>query len=426
MNINKLSFLFLFVPAAALSQSTSSPIEVLSLDDCIALSCDNYPAVKQYGLIERSRDYTVSNAGTAWLPRIDVSAGIYGFTDIIDGSIGAAIDIDNHLANASVTVSQNIYDGGRTAANKRVARAEAAVQSRALDVTMYDVRTRVENIFFGILLIDEQLRQNDMLQEDLRIGLKAVRDMEKGGIASADDIEEIEVELLRAEQQAVAYEASRSAYVRMLSVFIGKSLSDDIVLARPTPISLSEASGNGTLRPEWSYYIAQEKLVDEQLRQLNVGLLPTLSAFGTGTLHSRPTSFTKSGVLLGGISLSWNIGALYTRKNDKGRLAVQKESIGSEKAVFLFNNRIQNADINGAIATLMRQIERDDKIVALRENIRSRSEKKVQLGTESVSDMLRNINDVSLARQQRAIHEIQLLQEYYNLKNINNTTGYEE
>ena len=392
--------------------------QTLSLDYCEDKARKNYPAVKQYGLIERSRDYTLSNASKAWLPQIGLSAGAYAFTDIIDGDMQdmMGVDMDNHLLNASVSISQSIYDGGQTAAARSVTRARSEVESRQLDVTMYDTRERVQQIFFGVLLIDEQIRQNILLQEDLKISHRSVESMIGGGIANQSDLDAVKVELIKAQQQEGVFRSTRRAYLRMLGVFIGEDIPEETTLA--TPDGGLTMQGDVSTRPELSVFQAQENLLDAQRKQLNTKLRPTLSAFAMGMTHSSVTDLMNNSVLAGGLSFSWNFGALYTRKNDIRKIETERLVIDSNRETFLFNTRLDKEDSNGAIETLRAQITQDEEIVSLRESIRSKSELKVRAGTESVNEMLRDINAVSLARQQKALHEIQLIKEQYNLKHI--------
>lgn len=394
--------------------------QTLSLDYCIEKARENYPAVKQYDLVEKSRDYTISNAAKGWLPQIGVTAGAYAFTDIVDDDVLSlmGVDMDNYIVDGALTVSQNIYDGGQIAAGKRIAKAEAEVEQRQLDVTMYDVEERVEQIFFGILVIDERIRQNGLLQEDLQISYNSVESMMRGGIANQSDIDAVKVEQVTARQQLGSLQSSRKAYLRMLGIFIGEQISQESTLETPSPQTGVNGSTLYEWRPETAYFSALESLIDEEHNKLNTSLRPTLGAFVTGVIHNSVTDMINNGMIAGGLSLSWNIGALYTRKNDLRQLEVERLRIASERETFIFNTWLENAESNGAIESLRAQISQDDEIVRLRESIRSKSEKKVELGTESVNEMLRDINAVSQARQQKALHEIQLVKEIYNLNHI--------
>lgn len=402
---------------ALLSLSVSAQV---TLDECKTSARDNYPAVKQYRLIELSRDYTVDNASKAWLPKVSVAAGAVAMTDIMENTAaGAAADVSNEIYGAMFQVSQTIYDGGTTAARKRVTRAEADVEKGRLDVTMYDINSRVEELFFGILTIDEKLKQIQLLQNDLELSMRTVNGMINGGLANQSDKDAIKVEQLKASQQESSLTTSRAAYVRMLAAFMGKDMSADTQFEKPeTTTPAPETITNR--RPELEYYSARLRLLDEQRHTLDTKLRPQISFFGAAVYHNRINDLLKNGTLAAGVTLSWNIGALYTRKNDIRNIETQKLQTESQRETFLLNTRMQNENSYGNINGLKKQIALDDEIITLRENIRQTTEKKVENGTETVNELLRHINAVSEARQTKAMHEIVLIRELYSLRHTNN------
>lgn len=423
----------------AMVLSASLSTQAITLKESLQMAHDNYPAIRQYQLIEQTHDFTLENASKGWLPQVSASAGAYAFTDPIKSNEQIArmgIDFKNYMANTSVTIRQNLYDGGEIAAQKEVTSAQSEVQKHQLHVSMYGINERVQQIYFSILLLDEQIVLNELHQKDLSTSEKNIRSLIKGGIANQSDLDAILVECLKLKQQKDAIAVSRQAYLQMLGVFIGKELMVSEKLEKPsmesnvlrTPegttsdssSSLFLAKNWGINRPELQYYDSQNLLIDARRKQLDTRLRPTLSLFGMGMLHSKVSDMINYGMLAGGISLSWNIGALYTRKNDIRKLEVQRQMNDIQREVFLFNNRLQNEQEYGIIASLRKQIAQDTEIISLRESIRSKSDRKVQLGTESVNELVRDINAVNLAKTQKAMHEIQLLQEIYKLKYINN------
>ena len=395
----------------------------LTFDECQKMAHDNYPAIKQYGMVETLRDYNVSNATKGWLPQVNVQAGAYAFTDIINANQQMeqmGFDMKNYMASGMVSVKQTIYDGGQIVAGKEVAKAQAEVQKRQIDVSMHDVNERVEQLFFGVLTLDEQLRQNGILQKDLGVSSTTVKSMIKNGLANQSDQDAINVELMKAEQQADALSASRKAYLKMLGVFIGKPLSENTKVEKPAMTLPAAKDSWGLNRPELSFYASQNQLLDTKRKQLDTRLRPTIGFMGMGLLHTQVSDMVHNGILLGGINISWNIGALYTRKNDIHKIEVQRQMNDSQKETFLFNNRLQNEDADGNIQSIKRQLTKDAQIVTLRENIRQTNEKKVKLGTETVNELIRSINAVNMAKQQQSLHELQLLQAIYHSKLINN------
>ncbi len=387
----------------------SLSVKAITLNDCLHMAHDNYPAIKQFQMIEQTCNFTLENASKGWLPQVSVSAGAYAFTDIIKSnglmkSMGG--EMKNYVANGSVVVRQNVYDGGQIAAQKGVASAQSEVQRNQLNVSMYGVNERVLQIYFGILLLDEQIARNELHQKDFMTSENNIRSMMKGGIANLSDLDAILVEGLKLKQQKSALVSSRQVYLDMLGVFIGKKIQETEPLEKP----MAEMTA-GMNRPELQYYASQNILLDAQRQLLNTRLRPTVCLFGMGMYHSNVSDLLNKGVLAGGITLSWNIGALYTRKNDIRNI---------EREVFLFNNTLQNKQENGTIASLRQQIAQDEEIVRLCESIRIKGEKKVLSGTESVNELVRDINAVNHAKAQMTMHEIQLLHEIYKLKNINN------
>lgn len=403
---------------ALLSLSVSAQV---TLDECKTSARDNYPAVKQYRLIELSRDYTMDNASKAWLPKVSVAAGAVAMTDIMENTVaGTAADVSNEIYGAMFQVNQTIYDGGTTAARKRVTRAEADVEKGRLDVTMYDINSRVEELFFGILTIDEKLKQIQLLQNDLELSMRTVNGMINGGLANQSDKDAIKVEQLKASQQESSLTTSRAAYVRMLAAFTGKDMSADTQFKKPSEITTPALETITNRRPELEYYSARLRLLDEQRHTLDTKLRPQLSFFGAAVYHNRINDLLKNGTLAAGVTLSWNIGALYTRKNDIRNIETQKLQTESQRETFLLNTRMQNENSYGNINGLKKLIALDDEIITLRENIRQTTEKKVENGTETVNELLRHINAVSEARQTKAMHEIVLIRELYSLRHTNN------
>lgn len=383
----------------------------LTLDSCRQKAHDNYPMIKQYALINRSRDYTIGNIGKAWLPQVNAMGGAAAYTDMLDIPAQARMltgETKNWTAGAMISLQQQIYDGGQTAAQKNTARAETEVSRRNVDVSMYAVNDRIEQLFFGILLIDEQLKQNRLLQNDLGINERQVADMMKGGLANATDIDAVKVEEVKCRQSEASLTVTRQAYLRMLGYFIGEQLNETTTLVAPNETATTKI--DAITRPELQWYAARQSLLGEQRKQLDTRLMPTVKAFGAAIAHTSLADMMHNTFAAAGVTVSWNIGALYTRKNDLHKLQVEADRIDAEQQTFLFNNHLQTEETQGQITALKKQLDLDREAVRLREDIYSKSMKKVKLGTETVNEMLRDAIAVSQARQQQSLHNIQLQQ----------------
>lgn len=396
----------------------------ITLDECRSLARANYPLIKRFSLVEQSRSLSVSNASKAWLPQVSLSARASYQSDVtripvdIPGVDISPMSKDQY--DVSVHVSQQIYDGGSVSSSKRLAGALSDVEREKVNVAIYDVYERVDQLYFGILLLDEQIRQVRLLQDDLSLSSKSVTGMLRGGVASQTDLDAVKVEQVKARQSETSLLTLRATYLKMLSTFIGKPLADSVSLVRPDETDVSVVVNN---RPELSLYNAQNRLLDQQRNVLDTYLRPRVGLFLQGGYGNPALNMLKNkfeAYYKVGATLTWNFGNLYTRANDKRKIDTDRLGIEAEREAFLFNIGLQSELQRGNIESLRRQISQDDEIITLRERIRSKADVKVANGTETVNEMLRDINAVSEARLTKAFHEIQLLQEIYKLKNINN------
>lgn len=396
----------------------------VTLEQCKAWAQGNYPVIKQYNLVEQSRRFTVENAAKAWLPKAVVSGTASYQSDVTTIPITLpGVDIptlSKDQYDVNITVSQQVYDGGAVSSAKRLAEAQGDVGREQVSVAMYDVNRRIDELFFGILVLDEQIGQVAVLQEDLSLSLASVKAMVKGGIANQTDVDAVMVELVKAKQKGTSLLTQRNTYLKMLSTFIGKEIGDGDTLVKPTPPVLQNGANS---RPELALYAAQERLLDARLKSLNVALRPNVGLFARGGYGNPGLNMLKDdfdAYYKVGVTLSWNFGSLYTRANDRRNIDIERQTVQSERDAFLFNTRLQTEMQSGAVANLREQLRQDDEIITLRRRIREKAELRVANGTETVNEMLRDINAVIDAQLGKRLHEIQLLQEMYKIKHLNN------
>ena len=121
-----------------------------------------------------------------------------------------------------------------------------------------------------------------------------------------------------------------------------------------------------------------------------------------------------------GARLTWNIGALYTRKNDRMKIQLQRSMAETNRDVFLFNNRLEQIQQNENISRYRRLMADDEEIISLRSSVRKAAESKLAHGIIDVNDLVKEINAENNARVQRTVHEIELLKEIYDLKYTTN------
>jgi len=398
--------------------------QLLNIEICQEKARANYPLVKQYKLIEQTADYNLSNANKGYLPQLTLSAKGTLQSDAISITIaGNKMTQDKDQYQAVLEANQIIWDGGVIKAQKQINTAGSEIEKQKVEVDLFAINERVNQLYFGILLLKEQLKQNEILQNELLVNYNRVEAYKQNGVASQADVDAIKVEQINAIQRDIELKSTSKSYYIMLSAFTGLVIRDKTELTKPI-INLSLLKDSTNHRPELGLFEAQSKFYESQKNLLNAGNLPKIGLFGqagVGKPGLNMLSNALSDFYIGGIRLSWNISGFYTQKNNINKLEINKKNVDIQKETFLFNTDLKTKQQQTEIEKLHSVITNDDEIIRLRENIKKSATAKVENGTLSVSDLIREINAENQARQVKALHEIQLIISVYQFKNnINN------
>lgn len=400
--------------------------EKITLAQCYEWARANYPQIRQYGLIGQTEQYNLSNAVKGWLPQVTVNAKATYQSDVTKLPFDAdnlsavmpgleipALSKDQYQVVAEL--NQNIWDGGTIHTSRQLIKAQATADREQLESDLYTLNDRVNQLYFGCLLQEELIRQNVLLQKELQINIDRITAMMANGVANQSDRESMEVELLNARQKEIELKASRVAFGRMLSAMIGKPYDKDRILEVPN-VPGNPLSGEIN-RPELKALDAKSYLLELQNKQITSGLMPRIGAFvqggyGRPGLNMLEDSFDP--FYIAGVRLSWNMGKLYTLKNDRRKVATTLQQVEVQRETFLFNTSLELMQQNTEIQKISDLMKADDEIIRLRTSIKNAAEVKLENGVISVTDLIREINAEDMAKQTAAAHRIQHLNAVYN------------
>ena len=410
----------------------------VTLDSCRIWAQRNYPAIRQYELISKSEKYNVSNAARSWIPQVAFSAqALYysdqanmsevwealGLTDMFK-TLGKNIPdlyLRKFQGKVQLDVQQTLWDGGMSVAGKRTAQADARQQKAQADVDFDQLESRVDNIYFGILLLDlqqEQLAQTDSL---LQKNMERMRTLYNNDVILQSDLDAMEVEILTLGQKIDAVSYSRDAYRRMLCLITGRNLMEDTLQVPEELADYARGEQRAELRlmdAKIDYLMAQEKHIKSYS-------MPQFYAFAQGWYgypklnmfdSMQSSEWGLSAVV--GVRMQWNIGAYYTQGNRLKTLRVNQEQVRVQKDIFEWNLQMQTAQEDAEITRLRRALEDDNRIVELRRSVRSAAEVKHDNGTITTTELLQKITDESMAVSAQSAHKIELLKTQYELNKL--------
>ncbi len=396
----------------------------INLDSCYAKARQQYPLIKQKGLIEKTKEYNVTNAGRGYLPQVNFNGQATYQSDVttipisfhIPGVNTSVPTVSKDQFNVHGEVDQTIYDGGVIKQQKQSQIAAAGIQDENIEVQLYALKDRINQIYFGTLLIDAQVKQNEVTQKDIQNSIDRMQANVDNGRALSSNLYELKAAFLQQKQNEISMKASRKAYLDMLSLFINKQLDENTVLETPKTVTISESIH----RPELSYYDYQKKNDDVQEKMLKATNRPKAMFFFQGG-YALPGlngfNVDPAWYYITGLKVSWSAGGLYTLHNQKQILNIDRQTIDVQKETFLFNTNLSLKQQSSEFIKLKQLIAIDNDIITQRTAVKDVSKAQLDNGVITVHDYLSELDAEDAAKQNLLLHQVQLLMDEYNYQN---------
>lgn len=403
-----------------LTKVSAQSTETLTLEFCYSRATENYPLIRQRELIEKTKEYSISNAAKGFLPVITLNAQLSYQSDVtkvptIEGQNMNIPVLSKNQYKVYSDITAPIYDGGMIKQEKQLHEANAKIETQKLEAELYQLKDRVNQVFFGILLLEGQLVQNDLLRSDVELGLRKTRAAIANGTALKSSADILQAELLKTNQGAIELSATRTAYLDALGMLVGQTLNENTVLEKPKTIAIiSEIN-----RPELRLYDYQSNAIDVQNKMLSARNRPKLSSFlqfgygrpGLNMLNTQADSY-----YIGGLRINWTISGLYTFKKEKELLEINRKNIAVQKETFLFNTNYTLKQQNGEVNKLQQLLATDEEIISLRSQVKNTASAQLENGVIDANDYLEVVSDESHARQNKVLHEVELLMSQYKVQ----------
>lgn len=426
-----------FIGAFPVSAQTAS--RQYTLDSCYVLARDNYPMMKQYGIIQKLGELSVRDALSSYIPQITLGGEAAYYSDVVAFpekiealfSQFAGMDFEglrNDQYKVLLDINQNLWDGGYSGAKKAAAIAEAEVSAMKTATELYGLKSRVTEVYFGILATGAMIEQNDVAAGILKDNRDMLQACVENGVAMESDLDAIDAEILANVQNRIRLVGSRDTYIRLMSLITGRPMDTDTEFLVPEEALYRQEYGeNEVKRYELELFDAQEASVEARRKMVNSSVLPSFSLFAQG-YYGYPGmnmfddmlnyKWGFNGVV--GIRFRWNISGFFTKKNHLGQLDQSLRTIELQRETFLFNNRLEQIGKSAEIEQMRSIMEQDERIIGLRRSVREASEARLANGTITANDLVRDIAAETKARLDRSLHELEYLQKIYEMKYIVN------
>lgn len=391
----------------------------LTIEQCYDLARQNFPLIHQKDLVVQSKDYSIANARAGFLPQVSINGQATYQSDVtrvpleVPGFKIQSLSKDQYKVYAEV--SQSLYDGGAIKRQSALQETNAQVEDQRVEVELYKIKERINQIYFGTLLINEQLVQTDLIKKDLESSLAKMESAIRNGTAFKTNADILQAELLKTDQRVIELKSTRKSYLDMLGMFIHQQVDETTTLAMP---ALAPAADDKALaRPELGLYNYQSQLLSAQYQLNNTRVLPRVSLFvqggyGKPGLNALLNQFDT--YYIGGVRLNWNLSGFYNSKRDHQLLDINLQSVNLQKEAFVFNTTLSLRQQNNDLTKLRELITVDEKLIELRSRIKTTAKSQLENGVITANDYLRELNAEDQAKQNLSVHQIQLIMTHYN------------
>ena len=401
---------------------TASAQEPLSLQKAYELARQNDPLVRQRELIKQTRDWSVDNLSKGFLPQVSLNGQATYQSEVTQIKIpipGVTVDpLNKDQYKLLADISQLIYDGGMIKQQKAIQQFNETTEQQKLEVELYKLNEKINQLFLGVLFLDEQLKQVELVKSDLNNGIKRVEAQVNNGVAFRSNLNLLKAELLKADQRIIELQSSRKGFLDVLSLFINQPLPENTRLEKPQSKATISTDIN---RPELQLFSSQQKLLGSQVGLIDAKNKPKASFFWQGGYGRPGLNFLKNDFAFfytTGVRLSWSFGGLYTRKNEKKLLELNQRTIDIQKDVFLLNTNTQLKQQQSEIDKLQKLVSTDQEIIDLRIKVKEAAKAQLENGVITANDYLREVNAEDQARQSLITHQVQLIQAQINYQTI--------
>jgi outer membrane protein TolC len=407
-------FIFMkkFIVAAALLLTLAPGYgqNKLTLNECYERAEQNYPSIKLKELLQKTKQFSIENAANGNLPQITIAGQATYQSQVtqIPVEIPGVEPLSKDQFKIFGEISQTLYHGGVVKHQKQLEEVNGIVEEEKLAVELYHLRNRINDLFFGILLLQDQIAQAELVGEDIASGIKKTEAAIQNGVALKSSADVLRAELLRSDQRVIEFESTQQVYRDILALFINETIDAATIFERPQVDMATQAIN----RRELALFDYQKRSIEIQRSLLSARKKPRFelfvqSGYGRPALNMLENKFDV--YYLGGARFAWQLSGLYNHGREKQILTLRQQSLDIQKETFLFNTGITSRQYQGEILKLERLIQVDSEIIELRTRVKETAAFQLEQGVMTSTDFVREVNAEDQARQNRVLHETQLL-----------------
>jgi outer membrane protein TolC len=409
---------FLLISGFSLAQ------ESLTLFDCQQMARENAPRLADLDVLQNMGAARMDQATSSWFPSLDLNGRISYQSDVVtvaltDPNIPVEFpQVPHEQYGFNLDISQNLYDGGISKGRKDYEEAVLAADLQQVEVDLYGLKGRVNQYYFAVLLLQENLQNLEIHMENLRAREAAVQTAVNHGTLLETELHILEVERLKVEKSILELASRKKAHMSALKVICGEGFSVGSVLEKP---QFSDVFSEEVARPEYRLFDLRQASMEAGKELMTKKRLPVLYAFGQ-TGYGKPgynmLSEDWDYYYMFGAGLRWKIWDWNSTSREKQLIGYQQQMLRTQRATFDKEIKTLLVQEEAKMEQYRLTMEMDRQVMELQEKISRQAAVQLENGTMTATDYITELNKESLARITLATHQVMLEQSMANYLTI--------
>jgi outer membrane protein TolC len=391
-----------------------APTDSVTLKYCYQQAENHYPQAKKIQLQEQITELNLRIVNTGYYPQVSLNGRASYQSEVTEFGLpggGGPPAVSKDQYEASLQVNQTIFNGGVTAIQKEIERAKGEQEILSTKVELHQLRRQIDQVYFGILLSQQQQETVALFSKDITERLNDVRSKVENGVLLKSQQLVLEAELLKAQQDSIEIESNVKAGYRVLGQLIGEELAQQTKLVLPTPSYEMEMAQKA--RPELALFESSRTALEQQKKLTQTQKLPRISAYGSAAYGRPGLNFLNDDFhdyYMVGVRLSWNFMDFLNADEQKEVLNIRQKTISQNEEAFNLQLDASLSKISERISAIEQKIVRDEEIIQIREQVVAESATQLENGVTTATQYITELTNASRARLSLFTNKIKLIQ----------------
>lgn len=405
--------------------------DTLKLNDCYDRVFEKYPNAYQKIIYENASGLKLKNLDVNYLPQISFKGQATYQSEVTKMNIPIPTiktpEMSKDRYQLTLDVKQLLWDGGTTVALKDVEEKQLSSDKQKIEVELYGLRQKVNDLYFSVLLLQEKKNINMVYYEDVKSKITEINSKIENGVLPKNNLYILQAQLLQIEQEIESIDADRNASLKMLSEMMENNIDNRTVLSLPNPSADNYEVAPGE-RPEYRMFELQKIQFNAMQSTVDSRIMPKLSAFGQAG-YGRPglnmLDNTFQPFYTVGLSVAWNPVNWNSNKNEIQIYEANKKMIDRQKETFDKNLKVTLEKYKSDIDKFESLLKKDEELMNIRQKIVDIASSQLTNGTITSTTYLTELANKNQAVLSYKTHLVQLIQAKINFLTTKGSKFYE-